>query len=519
MSQNKSIVKHAGYVSIGTTISRIFGFIRDMLVAYLFGAGMVADAFYAAFRIPNLIRRMLGEGSFSVAFIPVFSQYLHTKTKSETQKLINVVFTSLLVITTIITILGVFFAPQLVKFIAWGFTSDPEKLQLTIDLTRLMFPFLIFICLAGVLLALLNTLQSFFIPAIAPANLSFAEIIYVLAIAPLLTPENQIKGLAISVIFGGLGHFLMQYPSLKNLGWHLKLDFNFNHPGLKKIFLLMIPSIIGISVDQINTFVDTICASFLGNGSITALYYSNRLMQLPLAIFGLALATVSLPLMSKAVAHKDIDDMKQTLNLSIRFSVIMLIPAAVGLIVLGLPIIKVLFQRGKFDDFASILTNQALICYAFGLPAYAISKIFANTFFSFQDTKTPVKVAFFVMIIHVILCVSLMKVIGVGGLALATSICAYINFIILAYKIRNKIGALGITKIIKSLSKALAASIIMGIVCYFIMLINISYFILLPISIIIGIGIFVLTAKLLKSEEIEQLLNTVLKKIHAKNSK
>ena len=147
MSENKSIVKHAGYVSIGTTISRIFGFLRDMLVAYLFGAGMVADAFYAAFRIPNLIRRMLGEGSFSVAFIPVFSEYLHTKTKSETQKLINVVFTALLLITTVITILGVFFAPQLVKFIAWGFTSDPEKLQLTIDLTRLMFPFLIFICL------------------------------------------------------------------------------------------------------------------------------------------------------------------------------------------------------------------------------------------------------------------------------------------------------------------------------------------------------------------------------------
>jgi putative peptidoglycan lipid II flippase len=236
-------------------------------------------------------------------------------------------------------------------------------------------------------------------------------------------------------------------------------------------------------------------------------------MQLPLAIFGLALATVSLPLMSKAVAHKNIDDMKETLNLSVRFSVILLIPAAAGLIVLGLPIIKVLFQRGKFDDIASILTNQALICYAIGLPAYAISKIFANTFFSFQDTKTPVKVAFFVMIIHVILCLYSMTIIGVGGLALATSICAYINFIILAYKIRKKIGNLGIIKIIKSLSKAVVASVVMGIICYFIMLINASYFILLPISIVFGIFIFILTAKLLKSEEIEQLLKAFFNKI------
>ena len=188
MIEIKKIIKYAGSVSAGTTVSRVFGYIRDMLVAYMFGAGMFADAFYAAFRIPNLIRRMLGEGSFSAAFIPVFSEYLHTKTKSETQKLINVVFTLLFLTLLIITTLGMFFSPLLVKIIAYGFTSDPEKLQLTIELTRLMFPFLLFICLAAMLLALLNTLSSFFIPAIAPANLSFAEIIYILALAPLLSP-------------------------------------------------------------------------------------------------------------------------------------------------------------------------------------------------------------------------------------------------------------------------------------------------------------------------------------------
>jgi len=519
MIEIKKIIKYAGSVSAGTTISRVFGYIRDMLVAYMFGAGMFADAFYAAFRIPNLIRRMLGEGSFSSAFIPVFSEYLHTKTKSETQKLINVVFTLLFLVLLIITVLGMFFSPLLVKLIAYGFTSDPEKLQLTIELTRLMFPFLLFICLAAMLLALLNTLSSFFIPAIAPANLSFAEIIYILALAPLLSPGNQIKGLAISVIFGGLGHFLMQYPTLRSLGWKLSFDFHFNHPGIKKIVFLMIPSIIGISVDQINTFVDTICASFLGNGAITALYYSNRLMQLPLAIFGLAMATVSLPMMSKSVATKNIDELKETLNFSIRVSIIALLPATVGLVAIGLPIIQVLFERGKFDTFASLLTNTALFYYALGLPAFAITKIFANTFFSFQDTKTPVKIAFIVMFVHVILCVVLMRPLGVGGLALATSLCAYMNVFMLFYKLKKKIGKIGAKKILMSSIKALIASSLMGIIAYQIMQIKVlPILITLMVSIICSILAFIILLKILKSSEIEQLLSGINKKRHAKNS-
>ena len=519
MIEIKRIIKYAGSVSAGTTISRIFGYIRDMLVAHMFGAGMFADAFYAAFRIPNLIRRMLGEGSFSAAFIPVFSEYLHTKTKSETQKLINVVFTLLFVVLFVITVLGMFFSPLLVKIIAYGFTSDPEKLQLTIELTRLMFPFLLFICLAAMLLALLNTLSSFFIPAIAPANLSFAEIIYILALAPLLSPGNQIKGLAISVIFGGLGHFLMQYPTLRNLGWKLSFDFHFNHPGIKKIIFLMIPSIIGISVDQINTFVDTICASFLGNGAITALYYSNRVMQLPLAIFGLAMATISLPMMSKSVATKNLEELKETLNFSVRVSIIALLPATIGLMVIGLPIIQILFERGKFDIFASLLTNKALFYYALGLPAFAITKIFANTFFSFQDTKTPVKIAFLVMIVHVILCFALMIPLGVGGLALATSLCAYMNVCMLFYKLKKKIGGIGAKKIFISSIKALIASMVMGIIAYQIMQIKfLPMIIALIISIICSIISFIILLKILKSQEMEQILSGINKKRNAKNS-
>ena len=525
---------------------------RDMLVANLFGAGMFADAFYAAFRIPNLFRRLFGEGSFSAAFIPVFSEYLHTKEKSETQKFLNAVFTTLVFVLLIVTVLGMFFAPVLAKLIAWGFTNDPEKMQLTIELTRLMFPFIFFICLAAFLLGVLNVLQSFFLPAFAPSALSMSEIFYMLAVAPALGGGNQIKGLAISVIFGGALHFIMQYPKLKSLGWNLKLQLRINgkdnyklqitnyksttkaenenkdtvavnstlhtpnstlpfykHPGIKRIGILMIPSVIGLSVDQINSFVDTICASFLASGSITALYYSNRLMQLPLAIFGLAFASVSLPAMAKAYAQKDMKTLKDSLNYSIRSTVFALLPAAVGLMVIGLPIIKLLFEHGKFDSAASLMTNNALLFYSLGLPAYAMSKIFANAFFAFQDTKTPVKTAVFAMILHVALCVILMYPMGVGGLALATAAASYFNMILLIFYLRKRIGKLGLKKILFSGLKSFAAAAATGISALYACKISANLFISVPFAVLAGAAAFFIIAKLLKSEELNAFLTTM----------
>ena len=500
--ETKQLTKNAGKTAFGTTLSRILGYIRDMLVANLFGAGMFADAFYAAFRIPNLFRRLFGEGSFSAAFIPVFSEYLHTKEKSETQKFLNAVFTALVLVLLIVTILGMFFAPVLVKIIAWGFTNDPEKMQLTIELTRMMFPFIFFICLAAFLLAILNTLYSFFLPALAPSALSVSEIFYILAFAPLLSSGNQIKGLALSVIAGGVLHFLIQYPKLKSLGWSLRPDFNFRHPGIKKIAFLMIPSVIGLSVDQINSFVDTICASFLASGSITALYYSNRLMQLPLAIFGLAFASVSLPAMSKAYAQKDMTTLKNSLNYSIRFSVFTLLPAAVGLMIIGLPITKLLFEHGKFDYLASSMTNSALFYYSLGLPAYAMSKIFANAFYAFQDTKTPVKTAVLAMIVHVILCVALMYPMEIRGLALATAVASYFNMFLLIILLRKRIGKLGLKKIIFSGLKSFAAAAATGIAAWYACKISAILFIAVPAAILSGAAAFFITAKILKSEEL-----------------
>ncbi|MCX5782702.1 MAG: murein biosynthesis integral membrane protein MurJ, partial [Elusimicrobia bacterium] len=336
-----------------------------------------------------------------------------------------------------------------------------------------------------------------------------SEIVFIMAIAPLLTPDNQIKGLAISVIIGGLAQLVIQWPQIRNMGWHLRWKLNFNHPGLKRIGLLMIPALIGLSVDQINAFVDTICASFLQQGSITALYYSNRVMQLPLAIFGIAFSSVALPAMSKAVAESNISALKETFNFAVRFVIFILIPSAIGLMVIGFPIIHVLFERGQFDRHATLLTNSALFYYSLGLPAYAIAKIVASAFYSHQETKTPVKIAAIAMIINAILCIILMRFMGVGGLALASAVASYFNACALIVLLRRKIGLLGITRIVKTAAKTLIAGIIMAIVSY---LIAFHLFVNKPLLGLVlalagGIGVYFLMAIILNMEERKPLLN------------
>ncbi|MHB9154411.1 MAG: murein biosynthesis integral membrane protein MurJ [Endomicrobiales bacterium] len=513
MSSEKHITHSAGRIAAGTTLSRVLGYFRDMLVAHAFGAGFFADAFYAAYRIPNLMRRLLGEGSLSASFIPVLSRYSLTKSKEETQELLNVVFTALAVVLSVLTVLGIVFSPQLVHLIAYGFTADPEKLALTVDLTRLMFPFLLFICLAALLLGILNTFNAFFVPAVAPATLSVSEIGFILAVAPLLSPGNQIRGLALSVILGGFLHFIVQLPRLYSLGWKLQWKLKLDHPGLRQIGLLMLPSMIGLSVDQINAFVGTMLASFLAQGSITALYYSNRLMQLPLAIFGLALSGAALPAMSKAAAGKDIGAVKDTLNYSIRLIIFILVPSAVGLMVIGLPIVRLLFERGNFTPHASAMTGSALFFFSLGLPAYAVARVLANTFYSFHETAMPVKVAAAAMVMNIALSVMLMRPLGVGGLALATAVSSYFNAVALSLILRRRIGALGASKILWMSLKTLLAASLMGAASYWIAFKSLAS---LPavgtvVALAAGILIYFCLSVLLRIEERKPLFSLIVK--------
>jgi putative peptidoglycan lipid II flippase len=499
------LARSAGIFTGATMLSRLLGYARDTVVANFFGAGAAADAFYVAFRISNLLRRLLGEGALSVSFIPVFSEYLEKHGKEETQRFLNIMFTTLTVVLLVITVLGVVFAKQITMFTAMGFERTPERFALTVTLTRYMFPFILFICLAALLTGVLNSFGSFFLPAMAPACLSVAEVAYIYMIAAFVSPNNQIIGLAISVTLGGFSQFFIHIPALLEKGYNLKWDWKPKHEGVRRVGKLMVPATIGTAADQINAFVDTICASFLAIGSNTALYYSNRVMQLPLALFGIALSQVALPSMSASVARGNIGEVKETLNFALRLTLFMIVPATVGLIVLGHPIVQVLFQHGRFSAHATAITNQALMYFSVGLFAYAAVKILAGGFYAFQNTKIPVRIAISCVCINVVLNVVFIKFtsMGVGGLALATATASWVNAVTLFLLLRKRLGLLGGRRIGRTLLKSLTGSALMAVFCHLVMHAGGTRQVYFRLSAAIAGGsmLYLATAYLLRMEE------------------
>ena len=541
MEREGKITRSVAGVSASTLASRILGYVRDMLIANFFGAGLVADAFFIAYRIPNLLRRLLGEGALSASFIPVFTEYLTTKPKEEAQRLVRISGLLLLSVLSILTILGVIFSPIIVRVVAPGFVKNPEKLALTITLTRILFPFMMAIGMAALALGILNSLHRFIIPALAPSLLSISEISFILFICPLM--ERPIIGLVFGVLVGGFAQFFFQVPSLVRRGFvipagksysnpRLKLmDYphNFlrnsivlwkrwtsilNHPGVKRIGLLMLPATLGLSVSQVNTFVDTICATLLREGSVTALYYANRLMQLPLALFGTAIATVALPMMSRSVAATNMEELKDTLSLSLRMIMFTIIPASLGLIILGSPIISLLFERGRFTSQATQATSWALLFYSTGIVAYAGVKVVASAFYSMQDTRTPVRIASIAMVANIVLNLILMRILDVGGLAFATAIASFINLLILLYYLRKRIGRLGGKRVMFSLTKIILASLAMATACIYSsrLLGQISKLIQVAGTILICVIIYILVAHLLRCEEIRYVWKIIARK-------
>lgn len=440
MRKNKKILKNMSYVSLGTIFSRILGYFRDMLVANVFGAGFFADAFYAAFRIPNLFRRLFGESSLNAAFVPVLSEYLNTKTKQETEELISAVATVIFVCLSVLTILGVIFSFPITRVITWGFSK--EKLLLASRLLQIMFPYMLLICLSALGLSILNCLKIFFIPAASSASLSVSEIIFVLFFVRYLSSKTQIEGLAVSVVVGGLLQVVINYFVIRKQSYSFKINvkkfFEFlKSEPIQKIGILFVPVVVGFSVDQINALVDTFCASFLREGSVTALYYSNRLMQFPLALFGTSLVTVTLPQMADEFIGGLQEEMNQTVLHSVRNVIFFLLPASVGLIVLGRPIIITLFEHGNFTRQATLMTDSCLMFYSSGLIFFSISKIFVSSFYAMKKNFIPVRIASLCVVINFILNIVLMKPLKVGGLALATTITSFISCILLYHKLKK----------------------------------------------------------------------------------
>lgn len=518
MTEDRGITKAAGVIGLATFLSRVLGLVRDMVVANSFGAKMVADAFYVAYRIPNLLRELFAEGSMSAGFIPVFTEYLTNKSKDEAKGLANAVFTIVFLTLSGITLLGILLAPVIVRILAPGFLSDPEKYNLTVFLTKIMFPYLLFIGVAALVMGILNSLRSFLAPALSPVALNVAIILSVFLLSPRM--EDPIVGIAIGVIIGGFLQFLIQTPSLRNKGISLKPSLHISHPGVKRIGHLLLPASLSSSVNMINIFIGSILASYLVTGSITYLFYGMRFIHFPLGIFGIAVATAILPTLSTHAAKGDDVALRDTLSFGIRLVFFITIPSMIGLIVLRVPIVNLILQRGEFDYTATIGTAHAVLYYAVGLWAFAGVRIVLQAFYSIQDTNTPLRVGFLGVGSNILFSLLLMGPLGHGGLALANSLAASLTLFFLTSILRKRLGRIDGRRILRSLWRVLFASTFMGIIGWFVSRDGVWSLngqvlyktVILSGGILLSLFIYLIMMYLLKSEELLFLLGIIKKR-------
>ena len=421
-----------------TLLSRVFGLLRDIVIARLFGAGMGTDAFFVAFRIPNFFRRLFGEGAFAQAFVPVLSEYKQQRDESEVHNLVDHTTATLALILIGVTIIGVLAAPVVIYVFAPGFSDDNGRFDLAVDMLRLTFPYLLFISLTAMAGAILNTYRQFAVPAFTPVLLNLALIGSAIWLAPYFEPAVQITALAWGVLIAGIVQLLFQLPFLMRLRLMPRPFTGRDSDGVKRIFKLMLPTLFGVSVSQINVMIDTLIASFLVSGSISWLYYSDRMMEFPLGVFGIALATVILPQLSEKHADGNNRDYSLTLDWGLRWVWLVCLPAAVGLAVLAMPIMVTLFQYGSFGAEDAAMAARSLMAFAVGLPAFVFIKVLASAFFSRQDTKTPVKAGVAAMVTNIVLNLSLVGLLAHVGLALATSLAAMVNASLLFFWLKKQ---------------------------------------------------------------------------------
>jgi putative peptidoglycan lipid II flippase len=509
----KTIAISALAMSFATFLSRISGYIKDMVLAGFFGASLVADTFFVAFRIPNLLRELFAEGSMSSAFIPVLTEYRTKRGEEEAKRIVRIVFTFILLVVGSIVLLGIFFSPIIVRLIAPGFIPLPEKFNLTVVLTRIMFPFLLFISLASLLMGALNVKRVFFIPAFAPVMLNLSIILSVLTFSGYF--EVPIIAVAVGVTLGGLLQFLFQVPSFFKNGYDLKIDRDFRHEALKKISILLIPATMAMAVSQINIFVSTILASFLKEGSITYLYYSMRMIQFPIGIFGVAMGMAVLPLFSEHASKGEIGLLKKDFSFSLRLLFFITIPAMLGLIALRREIIEILFERGRFTHQDTLQTANALFYYSLGIWSIVGVRIMTAFFYSVQDTKTPVRIAMAGMLTNIIASLILMRFLEHSGLALANSIASWFNLTLLYYFLRKRFGSPGTRNIVVSTLKTLIASFLMALSVRFLydLLVGPAGKVFsLFLAIAGGIGLYITITYILKSDELAFLMDTIKKR-------
>ena len=462
----KSMLRSAGGVSIITFGSRIFGYIRDMLLAYWTGTGLGGDAFIVAFRIPNLLRRLMAEGSMTASFVPVFTEYLKTRSRRDIWDFAGRFFYTLSVILVVITLLGIIFSPCIMKLLASRFAQTPGKMELTVFLNRIMFPYILLISLSAVMMAILNSLKSFAVPAFSPIILNLVIIFTAYILAPRM--EHPSICFAIGVILGGILQLLYQVPFVVRRGMSFRPRISFSHPGIKKVLKLMGPGVLGIGATQINILISTaIAASLLRPGTAISIYYADRIMELTLGVFAISISTVILPVMSAQAVARQYEALKETMAFALRVVSFITIPAAIGLIILRVPVVNVLFERGRFDGFSTAMTAYALGFYAVGLIAFAWVKVVVPAYYSQQDTRTPVKIAVVAVAVNIGLNFLLLHRLKYGGsIALAGSLAAFCHVSMLLFWFRKRRGQIGMKQVAFSTLRILFGAAVMGFYCY-----------------------------------------------------
>lgn len=463
--QNTAIARSAGTVGIAVMCSRVLGLVREQIFAAMFGAGFANDAFVVAFRIPNLLRDLFGEGALSAAFVTIFSRYDTTRTPEETWRLASNVMVFFVVILSFLTLVAMFCAGPLVSLLAPDFAKVAGKAELTTTLTRIMLPFLIFISLAAVVMGMLNTKGRFFVPAIASAFFNLGSIVGGVGLALLLPRFGypSIVGMAFGTLIGGILQLAVQLPSLKGVGFRFFPHLNLRDPGLHSILRLMIPATIGLSATQINIFVNTSFAASCAQGSVSWLNYAFRLVQLPIGVFGVAFSIAAMPVMARHAARKDIPAMRETLVSSLIMVFCLTIPATAGLALLSEPIIRLIFERGAFTATDTLATSHVLTLYAAGLFAYSANKVLVPVFYALNTTRYPVIASFLAVGMNILIINLTIDAFQHRAIALSTSSTMLLNFIFLSTVLYQKLGGYSLRALFQGLGKILVATSAMSL--------------------------------------------------------
>jgi len=534
-SKASFLAKAAMVVMVATLLSRVFGLARELVMASYFGARTQIDAYRVAFILPNLLRTLLADAAIGSAFIPVFSSYLAKGDKKNAWKVASSVINIMALILLTASLIGIIFSRQFVSILAPGFVHKPETMRLTIMMTQIMFPAVLFMALAGVVMGVLNSYEHFAAPAIAPILWN----IFIIGAVVLLSPQMGVVSLAVGVALGSLVQFLFQLPFLRDRGVCYSFSFDWHHPGVREVGALLVPVIISLAAVDINTIVDTRFASSLATGSVASLGYAQRLWMLPLGVFAITISTVLFPTLSKQAALDNIKGLKESLSLGIRAIFLVVVPASVGLMVLGIPIIRLILEHGRFHARDTIFTASALFHYSLGLFAAGQLYLINKTFYSLKDSKTPMIVATLAIIVNyfgdwlmmiyipvaakALHLPSSLSYLGLahGGIALSTSLVSMFSFFVLVLILRKRLNGIDGYKIVSSGVRVLIASIALGFAAfyswyYLALFVGASWLgqlLAISVAIIVGVLVYLGLLLIMRVEDVKTIYELTLERV------